>query len=142
MGIFGIDHVQLAMPPRREEEARAFYAGVLGFTEVEKPENLKKRGGCWFEAGNARVHLGVEAEFRAAHRAHPALLVSGLAAFVVNLGAAGIKVRLDEPLDGYERVYVSDPFGNRIELRSYANARPCGRGSSGRGDRRRGATWR
>jgi catechol 2,3-dioxygenase-like lactoylglutathione lyase family enzyme len=31
-----IDHVQLAMPAGREDEARAFFCGVLGMSEVPK----------------------------------------------------------------------------------------------------------
>src|ERR1039457_6415640 len=69
-----IDHVQLAMPPGEEERARAFYAGVLGLTEVPKPPDLAKRGGAWFEQGAVKIHLGVEADFRPARKAHPALV--------------------------------------------------------------------
>ena len=111
-----IDHVQLAMPPDREAEARLFYSGLLGIKETPKPPHLAARGGCWFEEGPLKVHLGVEADFHPARKAHPALLVDDLAALVTTLQAAGAVVRDDEPLDGYFRVYVDDPFGNRIEL--------------------------
>jgi catechol 2,3-dioxygenase-like lactoylglutathione lyase family enzyme len=111
-----IDHVQLAMPTGREDEARAFYSGLLGITEQPKPEHLAKRGGCWFENGDLKIHLGVEAEFRPARKAHPAMLVDDLLALVASLRAAGVPVGDDEPLEGYRRVYVDDPFGNRIEL--------------------------
>lgn len=111
-----IDHVQLAMPPGGEEKARTFYEGVLGIPEVQKPANLAVRGGCWFERGALKVHLGVEAEFRPARKAHPAFLVKDLQALVAEINAAGFAVRTDEPLEGYERVYVDDPFGNRLEL--------------------------
>ena len=111
-----IDHVQLAMPAGEESAAVAFYEGLLGIKNVPKPEHLAKRGGCWFEDAGVKVHLGVEADFRAAKKAHPALEVNGLPALVEKLRAAGIAVKDDEPLDGYDRVYVDDPFGNRIEL--------------------------
>jgi catechol 2,3-dioxygenase-like lactoylglutathione lyase family enzyme len=114
--VVGLDHVQLAMPEGGEEDARRFYRDLLGLAEVPKPRNLAARGGCWFECGTARVHLGVEKEFRPARKAHPALLVQGLAVLLVRLGTAGLRIVSDEPLAGYERVYVSDPFGNRIEL--------------------------
>ena len=116
MPVEGIDHVQLAMPPGGEDEARRFYASVLGLTEVPKPPHLAVRGGCWFEGPSVKVHLGVEAEFRPARKAHPALLVRQLGALVESLRQAGVAVRDDEPLEGYDRVYVDDPFGNRIEL--------------------------
>ena len=116
MRVKGIDHVQLAMPPGKESEARAFYEGVLGIPEVPKPHNLVKRGGCWFERGPLKIHLGVENDFREARKAHPALLVEDLAAFTAAILAAGYICKTDEPLEGYDRIYVDDPFGNRVEL--------------------------
>jgi catechol 2,3-dioxygenase-like lactoylglutathione lyase family enzyme len=104
------------MPPGREAEARAFYAGILGLPEIAKPPALAKRGGCWFERGALKVHLGVEAEFRPARKAHPAFLVEGVAALGAALEAAGHRVVRDEPLEGYDRIFTDDPFGNRIEL--------------------------
>jgi catechol 2,3-dioxygenase-like lactoylglutathione lyase family enzyme len=115
MAILAIEHVQLAMPAGREPEARAFYSRLLGIPEVPKPPELARRGGAWFEAGSLKIHLGVEADFRPARKAHPALLVRDLRALVERLREAGVDV-LEEPLDGYFRVYVADPFGNRIEL--------------------------
>jgi catechol 2,3-dioxygenase-like lactoylglutathione lyase family enzyme len=111
-----IDHVLLAMPAGREAEARAFYQGMLGIPEVKKPAVLTKRGGCWFEQGALKIHLGVEADFRPARKAHPALIVEDLASLSATLGKAGYALRSDEPLEGYARVFVDDPFGNRIEL--------------------------
>ncbi len=116
MRVLRIDHVQLAMPPGREAEARAFYADLLGIPETEKPPNLAVRGGCWFENDTVKVHLGVEADFHPARKAHPALIVDDVASLVATMHQAGLTVRAGEPLDGYTRVYVDDPFGNRIEL--------------------------
>jgi catechol 2,3-dioxygenase-like lactoylglutathione lyase family enzyme len=114
--IVGIHHVQLAMPAGREEEARHFYSYLLGIPETPKPPNLAKRGGAWFESGPVRIHLGVEEDFRPARKAHPALLVKDLPGVIERLRNAGIAVVEDEPLAGYSRVYVTDPFGNRLEL--------------------------
>jgi catechol 2,3-dioxygenase-like lactoylglutathione lyase family enzyme len=116
MMIVGIDHVQLAMPPGREDEARAFYEGLLGLAELPKPAALAKRGGAWFENGAVKIHLGVEPDFRPARKAHPGLLVRDLRELIERLNSAGIKVVDDEPLAGVKRVYVDDPFGNRLEL--------------------------
>lgn len=116
MNIYAIDHVQLAMPAGEEEKARAFYHRVLGIEEVPKPPHLAVRGGVWFEQGNLKIHLGVEKDFRAAKKAHPALLVEDLNELTEKCRSAGYEVVSDEPLEGYNRVYVSDPFGNRIEL--------------------------
>jgi catechol 2,3-dioxygenase-like lactoylglutathione lyase family enzyme len=116
MFIIAIEHVQLAMPAGEENRAREFYAEILGIPEVPKPPALAKRGGAWFEDGQVKIHLGVEADFRPARKAHPALLVRNLSALIERFGAAGYAVIDDEALEGYSRVYVSDPFGNRIEL--------------------------
>ena len=116
MQIVSLDHVQLAMPAGREDEARAFYESVLQIPEATKPPHLAKRGGCWFERGPLKIHLGVEGDFRPARKAHPALIVHDLADLSAKLTAAGFPVRSEEPLEGYTRVYVDDPFGNRIEL--------------------------
>ena len=114
--ILGLDHVQLAMPAGKEASARSFYAGVLGLVEESKPQNLASRGGVWFRGGTLRLHLGVDPDFRAAGKAHPAILVSGLSELAVRCRDAGFPPVTDEPLAGYDRVYVFDPFGNRIEL--------------------------
>jgi catechol 2,3-dioxygenase-like lactoylglutathione lyase family enzyme len=114
--VSGIDHVQLAMPAGREDDARAFYRDVLGLPEQPKPPNLAARGGCWFGTEAVVLHLGVEEGFRPARKAHPALLVEDLPALVRHLADRGVEVVRDEPLPGYDRVYVADPFGNRIEL--------------------------
>lgn len=116
MRIDRLEHVQLAMPSGGEALARDFYSGVLEIPEIPKPPNLAKRGGCWFERGGLKIHLGVESEFRPARKAHPALLVVDLQTLVGKLKSAGHRVVENEPLEGYHRVYVDDPFGNRIEL--------------------------
>ncbi len=116
MPIRAIHHVQLAMPPGREALAVEFYEGLLGLTHVPKPPDLASRGGCWFEDGALAIHLGVEDPFVPARKAHPALLVEGLADLEVRLEAAGHPVRPGPGLVGLEQRYVDDPFGNRIEL--------------------------
>ncbi|MHB8574586.1 MAG: VOC family protein [Dehalococcoidia bacterium] len=118
MRIAGLDHVQLAMPAglAHEAEARAFYGGVLGMTEAPKPEPLIGRGGCWFEAPGAVLHVGVEADFTPARKAHPAFLVEDLKAAHETLRRAGAPVTSDDTLPDVRRVYTADPFGNRIEL--------------------------
>src|SRR5215475_11049602 len=114
MAILGIEHVQLAMPAGREAEAREFYSRLLGIPEIPKPPELARRGGAWFESESVKIHLGVDADFRPARKAHPALLVSDLRGLAKRLHEAGIDVR-EDPLEGHFRIYVSDPFGNRLE---------------------------
>ncbi|MGH8234342.1 MAG: VOC family protein [Rhodanobacteraceae bacterium] len=116
MHVARLDHVQLALPLGGEEHAREFYGEVLGIPEIKKPTNLAQRGGCWFERGDLKIHLGIELDFRPARKAHPALQVVDLPSLIKRLSAHGYVVRDDEPLEGFHRVYVDDPFGNRIEL--------------------------
>jgi catechol 2,3-dioxygenase-like lactoylglutathione lyase family enzyme len=116
MQVRHIDHIQLAMPAGREDEARAFYQDVLGIPEVAKPPHLAVHGGCWFEREPLKVHLGVERDFVPARKARPAFVVEGLRELAASLQRAGYHVSRDQPLEGYDRIYVDDSFGNRIEL--------------------------
>ena len=117
----GLDHVQLACPPGSEDEARRFYGDVLGLREIEKPSPLRARGGVWFECGAQQLHLGAEEPSAPARKAHPALLVASPAA-LDELAAKFESVVWDSALPGYKRLYVSDPFGNRLELLSRTGA--------------------
>ncbi len=117
MAVLGIDHVQVAAPAGCEAEARAFYGGLLGLEELEKPEALRARGGCWFRAGAAELHVGVEEPFSPARKAHPGFVVDDLAELVARLRVDGIVATPDETIPGVERAHVADPFGNRLELR-------------------------
>lgn len=112
-----IDHVQLAMPPGGEEVASWFYEGVLGVPRVPKPPHLAVRGGCWFERGAVRIHLGVQDDFAPATKAHPAFTVSDLDRIEADIASRGVPVRRKEDPLGPDVLYVEDPFGNRIELR-------------------------
>jgi catechol 2,3-dioxygenase-like lactoylglutathione lyase family enzyme len=116
MRVRRLDHILLAMPPGREAEARKFYQGILGIPEAAKPPDLAARGGCWFEDGELKVHLGVEKNFAPARKAHPAFIVDDLAGLTTILENAGYPIAHDKPLEGYDRIFVDDPFGNRIEL--------------------------
>ncbi|MBL1436141.1 MAG: VOC family protein [Rhodobacteraceae bacterium] len=114
--IIGIDHIQLAMPEREEPRARAFFEGVLGMPEIAKPESLKGRGGCWFVCGSQELHVGVEHGFHPARKAHPAFLVKDISVLQARLKKAGVDIRHQPPLPNAMRIFVDDPFGNRIEL--------------------------
>lgn len=122
MTLRSIDHVQLSMPPRGEAEARRFYGELLGLAEVPKPAALAARGGCWFAGDGVAIHLGVEAPFRPALRAHPAFVVDDLVAERGRLAASGVPTFDDDSGLPVARCYLEDPFGNRIELIDAANA--------------------
>jgi ribosomal protein S18 acetylase RimI-like enzyme len=112
--IVGVDHVQVAVPPGSEDAARAFYGELLGLPELDKPERLRARGGAWFAVGDQQLHVGIEEDFAPARKAHPALALpraADLHALAKRLAEAGHAVDRDGP-----RIYVADPFGNRLEL--------------------------
>ena len=119
-----LHHVQVSCPAGEEERARAFWSGAIGLSEVDKPEPLRARGGCWFRAYDdrgsvtAEVHVGVEQDFRPARKAHPALVVHDLDATAAALEAGGHPVDLSErnTFPGFERLHTADPFGNRVEI--------------------------
>jgi extradiol dioxygenase family protein len=115
--ITGYDHVQVAIPSGGEGAARRFYGDVLGMTETRKPAALAARGGCWFAAGAAVLHLGVETPFAPARKAHPAFRVADLDIVALHLAAAGHEwVRADGEIAGVRRFHTFDPFGNRLEF--------------------------
>ncbi len=116
MAILRINHVQLAIPRDREAEARRFYGDVLGLREIAKPAALVARGGAWFALGDVQLHLGVEADFRPARKAHVAFEVDDLDSIAARCRAAGHEPRVDSAVAGLRRCFVDDPFGNRLEL--------------------------
>jgi len=115
VAVVGLDHIQLAIPEGGEDRARSFYAGLLGMVEVPKPATLSQSG-CRFVGGTVSLHIGIDPAFRAAKKAHPALLVDDLDALRATLAAAGCVIRDDKPVAGYLRFFTEDPFGNRIGL--------------------------
>ncbi|MBA2174216.1 VOC family protein [Halobacillus locisalis] len=111
-----IDHIQLAAPKGSEEEARAFFTGVLGLEEIEKPALLRKRGGVWFRFGHYQIHIGIEEPFTPAKKAHPAFRIKDLEALKGHLRDKEYAFIEDDNLPGANRIYVYDPFGNRMEM--------------------------
>ncbi len=113
-----LDHVQIAAPPDCEAEARRFFGDLIGLAEVEKPKALRGRGGVWFAIGEHQLHVGVETEFAAARKAHPALSLphEDLDRLAERLTSSGIDVGWDSALPGQRRFYCQDPWGNRLEF--------------------------
>lgn len=116
-----LHHVQVSGPEGCEDQMRAFYVGVLGMTEVDKPELLRGRGGAWFRAGRAEIHVGIEEDFRPARKAHPGLAVADVDALAGVVGAAGAPVTWDDKIPGLRRFHTSDPVGNRLEFQQAAS---------------------
>src|SRR3546814_11731759 len=107
------------MPPTGEPDAVRFYEGLLGIPQVSKPAHIATRGGCWFERGELKVHLGVDADFRPARKGHPAFVIAGLGELLITLRAAGVRVVDDEPPEGYDRPYTEAHFGHRNKRREH-----------------------
>ena len=117
--ITSIDHIQIAAPPNSEDKARSFYGDILGMTEIQKPDNLQGRGGCWFQAGAQEVHIGIQQDFVPAKKAHPGFTVNALELLKLQLQKAGYAVHEDAPINGRSRFFTNDPFGNRIEFLAF-----------------------
>jgi hypothetical protein len=116
MFVTGIDHVQIAAPEGCEPEARNFFGHLLRLEEIEKPEPLSSRGGCWFKAGSHQLHVGVEEGFRPARKAHPAFAVFDIDTLFLRLTGAGVRCVWDDALGNIRRFYADDPWGNRLEF--------------------------
>jgi catechol 2,3-dioxygenase-like lactoylglutathione lyase family enzyme len=116
MTLEAIDHVQVAIPRRGEGAARIFYADFLGLPEQPKPASLADRGGCWFGDGGVKVHCGVEEPFHPANKAHIAFRVDDVAELARRARDRGFQVVEDGSLPGHDRIYIHDPFGNRLEF--------------------------
>lgn len=117
-----IHHVQVACPAGAEDDERAFYTGVLGWPELPKPPLLAARGGCWFQVPgvggpDGELHVGVEADFRPALKAHPAFVVD-VDATAAAIEASGRSVTWADPAEipGRRRFHTFDPVGNRLEF--------------------------
>jgi catechol 2,3-dioxygenase-like lactoylglutathione lyase family enzyme len=116
MQITDLDHVQIAAPKGCEKEARRFFGTLLGLPEIEKPEPLRSRGGCWFQVGSRQLHIGVEEPFRPSLKAHPAFAVARIDSLFATLQAAGVQCAWDTVLSKPRRFYADDPWGNRLEF--------------------------
>jgi catechol 2,3-dioxygenase-like lactoylglutathione lyase family enzyme len=116
MKVYAVEHVQLAIPPNGENLARVFYGEILGLREKSKPEHLAQYGGVWFEQYDLKLHLGVDHNFSPSKKSHPGLLVEDLDELVSRCEHSGYEIVTGRSFESYRQVYVTDPFGNRIEL--------------------------
>jgi len=117
--IVGLDHAFITIPEGREDDARRFYAALLGLEEIARPEGLQQSGGIWFRAGGQELHLGSDDAHEATKRPHPGFRVESVTALeelAHRVEAAGVETRWDERIEGRKRFYVRDPFGNRLEI--------------------------
>ena len=94
MSIVGFDHVQLAMPKGGEERARDFYGGVLAHDRDAEARPSSRRAAAPGSAPARSSSISASMrDFRPARKAHPALLVRGLADYVARARARGVPHR-------------------------------------------------
>ncbi|HUO89840.1 MAG TPA: VOC family protein [Rhizomicrobium sp.] len=116
LGITGIDHVQIAVPRALEAECLKFYREVFAFPEIPKPEELRGRGGAWFQVGGLQMHIGVDPEGSPKSKRHICFLTSDLARAKAAVLAHGVAIEEESVAEGLSRFFVRDPAGNRIEI--------------------------
>lgn len=110
-----LNHIQVCIPKGAEEEARRFYTGILGLSEIEKPESLKPNGGLWYRLADIQLHIGTE-EHSGKSKRHPAFEIKNLDEVKEYLLQKGVRVKEETPVPGQKRFSFLDPFENRIEL--------------------------
>ena len=116
LSISRIDHVQIAVPKDLEAQCLRFYREVFGFPEIPKPEELRGRGGAWFQVGDLQMHIGVDPEHSPKSKRHICFLVDEVARAKADVTAAGIAVEEESVAEGLHRIFIRDPAGNRIEI--------------------------
>ncbi len=107
-----IDHYQLASPKNTEDQSRKFFTEIL----IEKASVIKYQSGFWFEPGSIKIHVGTEDNFIPARKAYSALEVKNLNEFKQHLMTKHISFTEDGKFPGANRIYLTDPLGNRIEI--------------------------
>jgi catechol 2,3-dioxygenase-like lactoylglutathione lyase family enzyme len=116
LSIIGIDHVQVAVPKALEAECLAFYREVFGFREIPKPEELRGRGGAWFQVGSLQMHIGVDPEPSPGSKRHICFLVADLGAAKAEVARRDVLIEEESVAEGLSRIFIRDPAGNRIEI--------------------------
>ena len=114
--LLDLDHVQIAAPRGCEAAAREFFGTLLGLEEIEKPEGLRSRGGCWFKLESHQLHIGVEENFQPAKKAHPAFAAREIDLLFALLSRTGVKCVWEGGMAGVRRFHTNDPWGNRLEF--------------------------
>lgn len=117
MTIQRVHHAQITIPSTTTDLARQFYCGVLGFTEIPKPDSLRHKGGFWVQLSNLDLHISLEDGIdRTATKVHLAYQVDDLAEMRQLITAEGLTIKESIPFAGFDRFECRDPFGNRIEF--------------------------
>ncbi|MBW4444671.1 MAG: VOC family protein [Plectolyngbya sp. WJT66-NPBG17] len=116
--IDAIDHIQITTSPDLQDEMRFFYGTLLGLTPLEQPKSLQNNGIAWYQLGHIQLHISTEKDAtNYASRRHICFRVQSLSAFRQHLSTHNIDIIPDQqPIEEYDRFYLRDPGGNRIEV--------------------------
>lgn len=107
------------MPPDGHDAARAFFGGALGMEETAPPTGLNPGRLVWFRAGDdgCEVHCFVDEQMHIkSGGAHLCLQVDDLEAHRERLAQHGVNVEETDAIVNRPRFFVTDPFGNKIEI--------------------------
>ena len=116
MKVIGINHAQVNVSLAELQKAREFYLNFMGMKEIPRPAVFKSEG-FWFHAGEFETHIGVEENVdRRSTRAHLAYEVDDVAAWRKKVETAGLPIKEQPKIPGFDRFHFRDPFGNNIEL--------------------------
>ena len=117
LGITGLNHVNITVPPSVSVAAKDFYGLQLGLVEIPKPEQSRTRGGAWYQLDDNQIHLSLEDVKETKSKRHICLVVRDIFQAEQRLREAGVEILPDErPVSGWQRFYVRDPGGNLIEI--------------------------
>ncbi len=113
----GLHHVMVGVPPDEKEAAQRFYEGVLGFVPVDSPLESAGDGNLWwYSCGASEFHIALVPDYRANVRPHVAIGIKDLPAYRERLRSHGIETKLDYSYSGCWRIYIVDPWNNRLEF--------------------------
>jgi catechol 2,3-dioxygenase-like lactoylglutathione lyase family enzyme len=114
------DHLLISIPPGATGAAQEFYSDLLRLPELPGPHS---GGALWFQAGNVQLHLREEGtaslEASPSNR-HPAFEVANLSEVRAWLTEQGVAIEAASPIQGRQRFFFRDPFGNRLELLQFS----------------------
>lgn len=115
-----LQHVSVNIEAGREDEARRFYSQMLGLREIRRPMSLKGRALIWYSIGeDDEIHLirTPPGEFDPPRRGdHVCIEVDDIDALRADLREKNIDIREATLIDNRPRFFISDPFGNSIEV--------------------------
>lgn len=113
-----LDHILICIPEGTTTQARTFYGDVLGLNEI--PGN-HPGGAMWFRLADIELHVREEAGNSYSKR-HPAFEVMNLADAQQELDRKKVPVEYSSEIDGRQRLFFRDPFGNRFELLQFTES--------------------